>query len=92
VALSPRDVAVSVVVCLLALFAPVTGGAGGPASAGWLEIVAIVAAIGQGVPLLWRKTHPLATSAVVLLAYAVTCLAVGLTPPLGPWVMIWSTG
>jgi signal transduction histidine kinase len=85
-------VVVSVVVCLLALFAPVTGGSGQQASAGWLELVAIVAAIGQGLPLLWRTTHPLASSAVVLAAYAVTCLAVGLTPPLGPWVMIWSTG
>ena len=55
-------------------------------------MVAIVAAIGQGVPLLWRTTHPLASSAVVLVSYAVTCLVVGLTPPLGPWVMIWSTG
>ena len=89
---SGLDVGVSVAVCLLALFAPVTGGSGQQASAGWLELVAIIAAIGQGVPLLWRATHPLASSVVVLVAYAVTCLVVGLTPPLGPWVMIWTTG
>ena len=89
--MSARDVGVSGVVCLLALFAPVTGGSGQQAT-GWLGLVAIGAAIGQGVPLLWRTTHPVACSAVVLIAYAVTCILVGLTPPLGPWVVIWSTG
>jgi signal transduction histidine kinase len=89
---SPGDAALAAGVCLLALFAPVTGGSGHQDSAGWVGLVAIVAAIGQGVPLLWRTTHPVACSAVVLVSYAVACLVVGLTPPLGPWVMIWSTG
>ena len=90
--MSARDVGLSGVVCLLALFAPVTGGSGQQASTGWLGLVAIAAAIGQGIPLLWRSTHPVACSAAVLVAYAVTCLLVGLTPPIGPWVVIWSTG
>ena len=90
--MSARDVGLSGVVCLLALFAPVTGGSGQQASTGWLGLVTIAAAIGQGIPLLWRTAHPVACSAAVLVAYAVTCVLVGLTPPIGPWVVIWSTG
>lgn len=34
----------------------------------------------------------MASSAVVLAGYAATGLVVGLTPPVGPWVMIWTSG
>lgn len=86
------DGALAVGVCVLALFAPVTGGSSQQDSASWLGLVAIVAALGQGVPLVWRATHPMACSAVVLVGYALTGLVVGLTPPFGAWVMIWTTG
>ena len=87
-----RDIAAAVVVSAGALLAPITGGQGSAGAGGWWGALAVVAAFGQGIPLAWRSTRPVAVGGIVLVSYATSALIVGLTPPLGPWIVIWSTG
>jgi len=75
-----------------ALLAPITGGQGLASSGGWWGALAVLAALGQGIPLAWRSTRPDAVGGIVLASYATSALIVGLAPPLGPWIVIWSTG
>ena len=87
-----RDIAAALVVSAGALLAPITGGQGVAAAGGWWGALAVAAALGQGIPLAWRSTRPVAVGGIVLASYAASALIVGLTPPLGPWIVIWSTG
>lgn len=86
-----RDWVLALVVFALGLLAPVTGGSAAD-SAGWLGAASIVGALCQGFGLLGLRSHPAVAAAVVLLGYAITSAVTGLTPPFGPWAVIWWTG
>jgi signal transduction histidine kinase len=73
----------------LQLLAPRTGhpATNDPA---WVGPVSLALALGQGLPLAWRRLHPLAATGSVLVCYAASGVVVGLVPPYAAWVMIWS--
>jgi signal transduction histidine kinase len=81
----------AVVVCVLVVFAPVTGGSTGGGT-WWGGLASIVGASCQGLGVLVRRPHPVTGVALALVGYAVIAVGVGLTPPFGPWVLIWSSG
>lgn len=86
------DIAVAALVSAFSLLAPVTGGRGarprrGACSARWeLRRPSAKGCLWRGAP-----PDPWLRAAVVV-SYAVAGLAVGLAPPLGPWVAIWWIG
>ncbi|HEX6886833.1 MAG TPA: histidine kinase [Candidatus Nanopelagicales bacterium] len=85
------DWVLAAAVAVLVVFAPVTGGSGSHGT-WWGGIVSIVGASCQGLGVLLRRSRPMAAAALALVGYAVISVGVGLTPPFGPWVLIWSTG
>jgi len=50
----------------------------------------LVLALSQAAILLWRRWRPLHVTAIVVALYAGTVAVAGETPPLGPWVMVWT--
>lgn len=86
----PSDWAVAAAVTLLHVVGPRTGQDTSADQAGWAGVVALLAAVVQGVPLAWRRQRPVAVAVVVLAGYAVTAAVVGLVPPVAAWVATWS--
>ena len=86
------DWALATVLVLLHLLAPRTGLADTGASSIAAGIATLFLAVGQGLPLVWRRKHPRAVAGCVLLCYAGTGILVGLVPPFSAWVLIWSFG
>jgi signal transduction histidine kinase len=88
----PRGVdwAVAGVVVLLQLLAPQTGSATAGERAAWLAALATVLAIGQGLPLAWRRIHVHWVAAIVLACYGGYVALVGVVAPFAGWVVIWS--
>ena len=84
------DWAVAVGGVLLQLLAPQTGQAAAGGRPTWLGALALVFAVGQGLPLAWRRLHGYLVAGVVLGRYGGYVLAVGLLPPFAGWVVIWS--
>jgi signal transduction histidine kinase len=58
--------------------------------AAWREQVAGPLALGQGLPVAWRRRRPFAVATSVLACYAGYVVVVGLAPPFAAWVVIWS--
>jgi signal transduction histidine kinase len=84
------DWAVAVGGVLLQVLAPQTGQAATGERPSWLGALALVLAVGQGLPLAWRGLHGYLVAGVVLGCYGGYVLAVGLVPPFAGWVVIWS--
>jgi signal transduction histidine kinase len=84
------DWAVAVVAVLLQLLAPQTGSPPTAERPAWLGMVATLLAVGQGIPLAWRRIHTYRVAGVVLGCYGGYVAAVGLVPPFAGWVAIWS--
>jgi signal transduction histidine kinase len=84
------DWALAVVAVVLQLLAPQTGSAGAGERSGWVGAAATVLAVGQGVPLAWRRVHVYVVAGVVLGCYGGYVAAVGVVPPFAGWVVIWS--
>jgi signal transduction histidine kinase len=84
------DWAVAGLTVLLQLLAPQTGSATAGERAAWLGALATVFAVGQGIPLAWRRIHEYWVAVVVLACYGGYVVAVGLVPPFAGWVVIWS--
>ena len=85
-----RDWVVAVVV-VLAHLAPVRSGDTSSAeSSDLLATLAPVLALTAGLPLAWRRNHPVAVAAWVLPSYAAMVVAIGLVPPYACWVLIWA--
>jgi signal transduction histidine kinase len=77
-------------VVLLQTVAPRTGSEASANQAAWVGAAALVSALGQGAALVWRRRRPEATAAIVVSLYGASVLLVGLIPPLGAWVAIWT--
>jgi signal transduction histidine kinase len=84
------DWAVAVVAVLLQLLAPQTGGPTSGERSSWLGALATVLAVGQGLPLAWRRRYGYWVAGVVLGCYGGYVVAVGVVPPFAGWVVIWS--
>jgi signal transduction histidine kinase len=84
------DWAVAVVGVLLQVLAPQTGSPATDERSSWLGALAIVLAVGQGVPLAWRRIYVYRVAGIVLACYGGYVLAVALVPPFAGWVVIWS--
>jgi hypothetical protein len=86
----PRGVdwALAALLVLLQTLAPQTGQ---PVEiTAWREQVAGPLALGQGLPVAWRRQRPFAVATSVLACYAGYVVVVGLAPPFAAWVVIWS--
>lgn len=84
-----RDWGLAALFVALQLLAPRTGHAATHDPA-WVGPVSLGLALGQGLPLAWRRLHPFAAAGSVLVCYAASGVVVGLVPPYAAWVMIWS--
>ena len=84
------DWAVAVVAVLLQLLAPQTGSPTAGERSSWVGALATVLAVGQGLPLAWRRVHAYWVAGVVLGCYGGYVVAVGVVPPFAGWVVIWS--
>jgi signal transduction histidine kinase len=84
------DWLVAAVAVLLQLLAPQTGEAATGQRSGWLGALATALAIGQGLPLAWRRRHTFWVAAVVVGCYGGYAISVGLVPPFAGWVVVWS--
>src|SRR6266487_502040 len=84
------DCGVAVVAVLLQLLAPQTGGPTSGERSSWLGALATVFAVGQGLPLAWRRVYGYWVAGVVLGCYGGYVVAVGVVPPFAGWVVIWS--
>ncbi len=82
------DWALAALLVVLQMLAPQ---AGQPVEiAAWREQLAMPLALGQGLPVAWRRRRPFAVATVVLACYAGYVVIVGLAPPFAAWVVIWS--
>jgi signal transduction histidine kinase len=84
------DWAVAVVAVLLQLLAPQTGSPTAGERSSWLGALATVLAVGQGIPLAWRRVYGYWVAGAVLGCYGGYVVAVGVVPPFAGWVVIWS--
>ncbi len=84
------DWALAVVAVLLQLLAPQTGSPTAGERSSWLGALATVLAVGQGLPLAWRRGTGIGSPGVVLGCYGGYVVAVGVVPPFAGWVAIWS--
>jgi hypothetical protein len=84
------DWALAVVAVLLQLLAPQTGSGPAGERSSWVGAAATVLAVGQGLPLAWRRVHVYWVAGVVLGCYGGYVAAVGVVPPFAGWVVIWS--
>jgi signal transduction histidine kinase len=84
------DWVVAVVAVLLQLLAPQTGSPAAGERSSWLGALATVLAVGQGLPLAWRRVYGYWVAGVVLGCYGGYVVAVGVVPPFAGWVVIWS--
>jgi signal transduction histidine kinase len=84
------DWALAVVAVLLQLLAPQTGSATAGERSSWVGAAATVLAVGQGLPLAWRRVHVYWVAGVVLGCYGGYVAAVGVVAPFAGWVVIWS--
>jgi signal transduction histidine kinase len=84
------DWALAVVAVLLQLLAPQTGGPTSGERSSWVGALATVLAVGQGLPLAWRRVYGYWVAGVVLGCYGGYVVAVGVVPPFAGWVVIWS--
>ncbi len=75
---------------LLQLLAPQTGSPAAGERSSWLGALATVLAVGQGLPLAWRRVHGYWVAGVVLGCYGGYVVGVGVVPPFAGWVVIWS--
>jgi signal transduction histidine kinase len=57
---------------------------------GWADVASPVLALGAGLPLAWRRSHPRLVTAVVMACYAGLVVVQGLVPPWAAWVLVWS--
>jgi signal transduction histidine kinase len=84
------DWAVAAVAVLLQLLAPQTGGPTAGERSSWLGALATVLAVGQGLPLAWRRVYGYWVAGAVIGCYGGYVVAVGVVPPFAGWVIIWS--
>jgi signal transduction histidine kinase len=84
------DWAVAGLVVLLQLLAPQTGSLPTGERPAWLGALATLFAIGQGIPLAWRRICTYLVAVIVLGCYGGYVATVGVVPPFGGWVAIWS--
>jgi signal transduction histidine kinase len=84
------DWVVAAVGVLLQLLAPQTGTATASERPAWLAALATVCAVGQGIPLAWRRIHVFWVAVVVFACYGGYVVAVGVVAPFAGWVVIWS--
>ena len=76
------DWALAALLVVLQMLAPQTGQ---PVEiAAWREQVAGPLALGQGLPVAWRRRRPFAVATSVLACYAGYVVVVGLAPPFAP--------
>ena len=85
-----RDWTLSILVALAQLAPIRTGQVDDSLAPTWAQSVVPVLAVGSGLALLWRRTHPRVVAAVVLAGYAGLGLIEGAVPPYAAWVVIWS--
>ena len=78
------------VAVLLQLLAPQTGSPTSGERSSWVGALATVLAVGQGLPLAWRRVYGYWVAGVVLGCYGGYVVAVGVVPPFAGWVVIWS--
>jgi signal transduction histidine kinase len=82
------DWALAALLVVLHMLAPQTGQ---PVEiAAWREQLAVPLALGQGLPVAWRRRRPVAVATSVLACYAGYVVFVGFVPPFAAWVVIWS--
>jgi signal transduction histidine kinase len=74
---------------VLQALGPRTGGSASASSA-WVGPVALVLAIGQGLPLAWRRSTPRSVAVCVLGCYGLSGVVVGLVPPYAAWAATWT--
>jgi signal transduction histidine kinase len=84
------DWLVAAVAVLVQLLAPQTGDATTSERSAWLGALATVLAVGQGLPLAWRRRYTYWVAGVVVGCYGGYVIAVGLVPPFAGWVVVWS--
>jgi len=84
------DWVVAAVAVLLQLLAPQTGTSTTGERSSWLGALATVLALGQGLPLAWRRRYEYWVAGVVLGCYGGYVVAFGVVPPFAGWVVIWS--
>ena len=84
------DWVVAVVVMLLQLLAPQTGEATTGERPSWLGAIATALAVGQGLPLAWRRSYTYLVAGIVVGCYGGYVIAVGVVPPFAGWVAVWS--
>jgi signal transduction histidine kinase len=84
------DWVVAAVAVLLQLLAPQTGESSTGERSSWLGAVATALAVGQGLPLAWRRRYTYWVAGTVLGCYGGYVIAIGLVPPFAGWVVIWS--
>jgi signal transduction histidine kinase len=84
------DWAVAVVAVLLQLLAPQTGAPTAGERSSWVGALATVLAVGQGLPLAWRRVCGYWVAGAVFGCYGGYVVAVGVVPPFAGWVVIWS--
>ncbi|HET6685400.1 MAG TPA: histidine kinase, partial [Jiangellaceae bacterium] len=82
------DWALAAVLVVLHMLAPQTGQS--VETTAWQEELAVPLALGQGLPVAWRRRRPFAVATTVLACYAGYVVIVGLGPPFAAWVVIWS--
>ena len=74
---------------LLEVIGPITGGFNRTNSP-VVGPLSLALALGQGLPLVWRRDHPQVVAAAVLSCYAAYGQLLGLEPPYAAWVAIWT--
>ena len=84
------DWVVAGVVTLLQLLAPQTGEATTGERPSWLGAIATALAVGQGLPLAWRRSYTYWVAGIVVACYGGYVIAVGVVPPFAGWIAIWS--
>lgn len=75
---------------VLPILAPRTGGEASPNKPAWVGAATLVIALGGGAVLVWRRRRPEATAVALVSLYGASVPLVGLIPPLGAWVAIWT--
>jgi signal transduction histidine kinase len=84
------DWAVAVMAVLVQLLAPQTGSHTAGGRAAWVAALATMLAVGQGIPLAWRRLYAYSVAGIVLACYGGYVAAVGVVAPFAAWVVIWS--
>lgn len=85
-----RDWVVAVLVVIGHLAPVSTGEQSAESTSGLVANLTPLLALTSGLPLAWRRSHPVAVSAWVLPSFVVMVLLLGLVPPYACWVLVWA--